>query len=277
MTEKISDLDFAFLRKVSEEWMGSVFGEDKCYLFENRLLTMKKKFGYASVAELIQDMKACGNAYPLDKKSFFVDLITTHETLFFRDKTPFKCFKEVILPDVLDRGLSRINVYSAACSTGQEPVSLAIQLQEIMATKPQNLDYKIIATDISDAVIQYAKAGVYSQYEVQRGLPVRLLSKYFTQEETSWVLKDEIKSKIDFQIENLLYPKPKMFKFDLVLCRNVTIYMDAPKVRTVYEKIHASMNSGAWLIIGHSERMTQHSDLFEYVKTDAGIVYRRID
>jgi chemotaxis protein methyltransferase CheR len=273
--EKISDLDYDFLREVSEEWMGSVFGKDKKYLFENRLMTMAKKFSYGSIAELVKDMRSLGKRYPRDKKAFFVDLITTHETLFFRDKTPFKTFKEVILPDLLKRGAGRLQIYSAACSTGQEPVSLAIQLSELIQAQSLSLDYNIYGVDISDAVVQYAKQGIYSQYEVQRGLPVKLLSKYFEQNDGGWKLKSDLLRRISYQEENLLMPKPKPYKFDLVLCRNVTIYMDAPKVRKVYQAIHAQMKPGAWLIIGHSERMTDHSDLFEFVKTDAGIVYQR--
>ena len=274
MIEEISATDFKFLVQLSEEWMGSVFGEDKKYLFENRLLTMVRHFGYASLAGLIQDLRANSANISKDKKDFFIDLITTHETLFFRDKTPFLSMKEVIQPDFLNRQLKKINIYSAACSTGQEPVSIAMQMSEWCMTNP-GISFSIHATDISEACLQYAKDGIYTQYEVQRGMPIKLLNKYFSQKDTNWELRPEYRKLINYELENLLQPKVKRVKFDLVFCRNVTIYMDKFKVRKVYEKIHESMNQGAWLVIGHSERMTDHPDLFEFVKTEAGIIYRR--
>ena len=237
---------------------------------------MVKKYGYSSIADLILDIKTKENLFPKDRKDFFIDLITTHETLFFRDKTPFKSFKEVILPDLLAQGSTSLNILSAACSTGQEPVSFAIQLSEIIESQSLDLTYKIFGVDISEAVIQYAKNGIYSQYEIQRGMPAKLLSKYFDQIETSWQVKPELKSKLLYSVENLLAPKPSMIKYDLVLCRNVTIYMDPPKVRKVYEHLHSIMKKGSWLIIGHSERMTDHMDLFGYHKTEAGIIYKKL-
>lgn len=208
-------------------------------------------------------------------KSFFVDLITTHETLFFRDKSPFKNIREVIVPKWLENSRSEpFNIYSAACSTGQEPVSVALLLRECLPPVHWPKVH-IMGTDISDAVIAYAKNGVYSQYEVQRGMPTKLLMKYFTQKETSWELKDEVRSSLDYRQENLLQPYPKAKKFDLVLCRNVTIYMDKPKVRRIYEQLHGLMKPESHLIIGHSERMADHQDLFEYIRTPSGIIYQR--
>jgi chemotaxis protein methyltransferase CheR len=274
MSEEINATDFKFLVQLSEEWMGSVFKEDKKYLFENRLLSMVRRFGYSSISELIQDLRSNTKNFPTDKKNFFIDLITTHETLFFRDKTPFLCMKDVIQPDFLKQQLKNIHFYSAACSTGQEPVSLAMQMSEWCMLNP-GIEFSIFATDISEACLQYAQDGSYTQYEMQRGIPIKLLNKYFSQHDTNWVFKPEYKKLIQYKLENLLTPIPKLFKFDLVFCRNVTIYMDKDKVRKVYEKIHETMKKGAWLVIGHSERMTDHPDLFEFVKTEAGIIYRR--
>ena len=274
MSEEINSADFKFLAQLCEEWMGSVFTEDKKYLFENRLLTMVRRFGFSNLAALIQDLRVNSSRYPKDKKDFFIDLITTHETLFFRDKTPFQSIKEVIQPDFLKRELRKINIYSAACSTGQEPVSIVMQMSEWCMLNP-SYSFSVHATDISDACLQYAKDGIYTQYEIQRGLPIKLLNKYFMQQETSWQFRPEFRKLINYELENLLLPKAKTIKFDLVFCRNVTIYMDKVKVRKVYEKIHEFMHKGAWLVIGHSERMTDHPDLFEFVKTEAGIIYRR--
>lgn len=275
MSEEISAVDFRFLVQLSEEWMGSIFGDDKKYLFENRLLTMVRRFEYASIAALVLDLRLNNKTIAKDKKNFFIDLITTHETLFFRDKTPFMSLKEIIQPDFLTRQLKKINIYSAACSTGQEPVSIAMQMSEWCAANP-GISFSIHATDISEACLQYAKDAIYTQYEVQRGMPIKLLNKFFAQKDTSWEFRPEYRKLINYELENLLQPKVKLFKFDLVFCRNVTIYMDKFKVRKVYEKIHESMNKGAWLVIGHSERMTDHPDLFEFVKTESGIIYQRI-
>jgi len=270
----LSDQDFDFLIALSEKWMGSVFSKDKQYLFENRLQSMARRFSYPDVPALVKDLRLKGDLVGTEKKEYFVDLITTHETLFFRDKSPFKCIKELILPDLLARTppVNDIKIYSAACSTGQEPVSLAIQMKEGL---PPGKKASIFATDISRAVIDYAKAGTYTQYEVQRGLPTRLLTQYFKQDGENWKLDKELLASIRYQVENLLTPGLKPFKFDLVLCRNVTIYMDKPKVRALYEKIHGGMNPGAYLLIGHSERMSDHTDLFDTIRNEAGIVYKK--
>lgn len=276
--EKISDSDFDFLRGLSEEWMGSVFSPDKKYLFETRLINMAKEFGYTDIKSLITELKLKKDNLNKDKKEYFVDIITTHETLFFRDKSPFKNLRDHILPSIMENGnpMKGINIYSAACSTGQEPVSMVMALCEGLSK--EWLDkLSITATDISKMAVQYAQEGLYSQYEVQRGVPTRLLNSYFEQEGISWRFKEEYKKYINYRIENLCKPDYKIRKFDIVFCRNATIYMDPPKVRKIYEHFHQSMNTGGYIVIGHSERMSDHTDLFEYIKVDTGVIYKRVD
>lgn len=274
--EPISNEDFTFLRDISEEWMGSVFEEDKKYLFETRLINMAKKFNFASTKALILEMKLKRDRLAPSQKDYFIDIITTHETLFFRDKSPFKNLKDIILPDLLkNKSLDQeLNLYSAACSTGQEAISLAIALNEALPLERKG-KFRIQASDISQMAIDYAKAGVYSQYEVQRGMPTKLLNKYFTQHDTCWKVKPEFLKYITYQQENLIKPDFKFRKFDVILCRNATIYMDKPKVRKIYEHFHDNLHPYGYFLVGHSERLSDHGDLFEYVRTPAGILHKK--
>jgi len=275
--ESISDIDFKFLQEISEEWMGSIFDDDKKYLFEARLIGMVKHFDFETIKNLIQEMRLRKNTISPNIKEYFIDIITTHETLFFRDKNPYKNLRDSIIPEIIsNRDPNKgINIYSAACSTGQEPVSIVIALNEALSPEWfQNIN--ILATDISGPATDYAKNGLYSQYEIQRGVPIKLLNKYFEQENICWRIKKEYLNKINYQTENLCKPDFKYKKFDIVFCRNATIYMDKPKVRKIYEHFHKSMSVGAYIVIGNAERMSDHTDLFEYIKTDSGIIYRRI-
>ncbi len=275
--ETISDSDFKFLQELSEDWMGSIFSDDKKYLFEARLVGMAKHFDFPTIKDLIQDMRLRKANISPNLKEYFVDIITTHETLFFRDKNPYKNLRDSIIPEIISKkGPSGgLNIYSAACSTGQEPLSIVIALNECLDREWFDA-LEILATDISAPATQYAKNGVYSQYEVQRGIPTKLLNKYFEQENISWRIKKEFSNKIKYQTENLIKPDFKLKKFDIVFCRNATIYMDKKKVRTIYEHFHKHMAKESFLIVGNSERMSDHTDLFEYIKTESGIVYKRI-
>ena len=152
---------------------------------------------------------------------------------------------------------------------------LVISLYENLSPDWQKT-FDITATDISKMAIQYAKNALYTQYEVQRGVPTRLLNKYFTQKELNWEVKEEFLKHVRYATENLCQPDYKVRKFDIVLCRNATIYMDAEKVRKIYEHFHKCMNPESYIIIGNSERMSKHADLFESIKTSAGNIYKRV-
>lgn len=187
-----------------------------------------------------------------------VDAITTNETLFFRDTSPFELLKHKILPEVFDRHASRpggVRVWSAACSTGQEIYSIAITLRELLGPMP-NIDIKLIGTDISDAAIKQASYGVYNKFEIERGLPRERLQRYFTPVGETWRIKDEIRSMALFQKFNLMGPFNGMGKFDIIFCRNVAIYFTLEDRIKLFDKIANALEPDGYLIIGSTESLT---------------------
>lgn len=276
MAESINAVDFHFLREYAELMTGSTFGQDKKYLFETRLVHMAKEFKFPTVLALINHLRDQKEKIPLDQKNYFIDIMTTHETLFFRDTSPFEIIKKFVLPEFIQEGRKNLYIYSAACSRGQEPLSIAMSISEYLKLhSTPDLKFQIMATDISKAAIDYAKAGMYTKLEVARGLTPEHLRTYFEKEGEDYKAKPELLSNIIYQTENLLEPTARMAKFDMIFCRNATIYMDQEKVRKIYENFHSKMKPGSYFFVGHSERMTSHRDLFDYVNTGIGSVYRK--
>ena len=200
------------------------------------------------------------------------EAMNTHESLFFRDHAPFELFKTHIVPQLLKRRAAKktFRIWCAACSSGQEPYSLAMVLDEMSATL-QGWRPEIVATDISHAVLERAAQGVYSQFEVQRGLPVQLLVKHFTQEGESWRLSPRIRDRVRFQHVNLLGDFKALGKFDVVFCRNVLIYFDVPTKGIVMNKIANVMAEDGVLILGSAESTIGITEQFWPVQAGRGV------
>lgn len=277
MPESLSQQDFNFLKEFAEEMTGSVFDSSKKYLFENRLIGMAKEYKHDSVKSLVAHIQKNRRLLPKPMLASFIDLITTHETLFFRDNSPFAVLKNHLAEKIKEKRPPNheIKFYSAACSTGQEPISIAITMEEVAEASGQG-KYSILATDISEKTIQRARTGQYTQLEVQRGMPAKLLTKYFSMKDGFWHFRPEALRKITYRQENLLKPDFKYTKFDIVFCRNVTIYMDPPKVRKIYEHFHQNLAPEGYLIVGSTENMMEHRDLFTYERTPHGICYAKV-
>jgi chemotaxis protein methyltransferase CheR len=276
LAESINAIDFHFLREYAEQMTGSTFGQDKKYLFETRLVHMAKEFKFPTVMALINHLREKKEKISLVQKNYFIDIMTTHETLFFRDTSPFEILKKFVLPEFVQEKRQSLYIYSAACSRGQEPLSIGMSILDYQKLQPANkLNFQIMATDISKAAVDYAKAAMYTKLEVDRGLKQEHLRAYFDKKGEDYMAKPELTSNIIYQAENLLEPMARMAKFDIIFCRNATIYMDQEKVRKIYESFHSKMKPGAYFFVGHSERMTSHRDLFEYVNTGIGSVYRK--
>jgi chemotaxis protein methyltransferase CheR len=187
--------------------------------------------------------------------------MTTNETFFFRDKTPFEIFEEVLLPRLLPSraGLKRLRIWCAAASTGQEPYSLAMILNE-MAPRLAGWRTEIVATDISSEVLEKAKAGLYSQFEVQRGLPIQMVMKYFTQVGDQWQIAPAIRGMVDYKPLNLIKEFGHLGTFDIIFCRNVLIYFDAPTKRDVFKRMAAALPDDGTLLLGAAETVIGLSD-----------------
>ena len=253
--------DYDYLRKLLKERSGLVLSADKQYLVESRLLPLARKMGVANLADLVLKLKAPG-AEPLIVD--VVEAMTTNESFFFRDKIPFEHFREHMVPSLLKARAAqrRIRIWCAAASTGQEPYSLAMILKEV-AQQVAGWRIEIIATDLSNEVLEKARAGLYSQFEVQRGLPIQMLMKYFTQAGETWQISPEIKAMVQYRSLNLLADFSHLGNFDIVFCRNVLIYFDQPTKVDVLERIARITDAEGYLVLGAAETVVGLTEVFK--------------
>lgn len=261
--------DFDYLRKLLRERSGLVLSAEKQYLAESRLLPVARRHGMTSLTELVAQLRTRGAA---QLTSDVVEAMTTNETFFFRDKTPFENFRDVIMPALLIARAreKRIRIWCAAASTGQEPYSLAMALKE-MGAATAGVRIEILGTDLSGDVIERAKAGIYSQFEVQRGLPIQLLLKYFTQVGDTWQINAELRSMVQFRTLNLLNDFSPLGTFDVVLCRNVLIYFDQDAKIGVFNRIARQVPDDGYLVLGAAETVIGLTDAFKPVPERRGL------
>lgn len=264
--------DFDYITTELKRRSGIVIGKDKTYLLESRLSPLARKEGLGSIDELISVVKTRRDECLMAQ---IVDAMTTNETFFFRDKTPFDHLKNVVLPGLRANGhMSRIRILSAACSTGQEAYSIAMMLDQNPALTG-GASIEIVATDISDRVLEKAKAGLYSQFEVQRGLPIQLLMKYFKQQGDLWKISDDIRAKVSFRKLNLLDSFDSLGSFDIVLCRNVLIYFDMNTKRDILNRLSRNMKDSSYLILGAAETVVGVTDSFAANTQNRGLYQKK--
>ncbi|MCP4745494.1 MAG: protein-glutamate O-methyltransferase CheR [Desulfobacteraceae bacterium] len=232
----------------------------KAYLLETRFNRMLDSEKCKNFSELYHKAKA-DKSKTIEKK--IIDAITTNETLFFRDSNPFELLKQKIIPEVIDKNTKSgqhsaptpLRIWSAACSTGQEIYSIAIVLKELMIS-PNKFNIQLIGTDLSDAAIKQASYGLYNKFEIERGLALEKLQRYFTPIGSNWKIKDEIRSMASFSKFNLMDPIARLGKFDIVLCRNVAIYFTLEDRKKLFDKIAGCLNPGGYLLIGSTESLS---------------------
>ena len=265
----MSPEDFDYLRKLLKERSGLVLSAEKQYLAESRLLPVARKHGMATLTELIGKLKL---PLSVTLAAEVVDAMTTNETFFFRDKLPFELFRSIVMPAIIEARAreKRIRIWCTAAATGQEPYSLAMALKGMGA---QLAGYKvsILATDICAAVLEKAQAGIYSQFEVQRGLPIQLLVKYFAQVGEQWQIAPEIRAMVQFRPLNLLNDFSPLGHFDIVFCRNVLIYFDQPTKAEALTRIARQMPGDGFLVLGAAETVVGLTDSFKPVTEKRGL------
>jgi chemotaxis protein methyltransferase CheR len=247
----VTPLDYDYLRKLLKERSGLTLSADKQYLVESRLLPLARKASLSGLGDLVQKLKAPG-AEPLTVT--VVEAMTTNESFFFRDKIPFDHFVQTIMPALLAARAKqrRLRIWCAAASTGQEPYSLAIALRE-MAAKVAGWRIEIVGTDLSRDVLEKARVGLYSQFEVQRGLPIQMLVKYFHQVGEMWQIAPEIRAMVQYRPFNLLHDPSSLGTFDVVFCRNVLIYFDQDTKIAVLDRIARVIEPDGYLALGAAE------------------------
>ena len=255
----MTPLDYEFLRKLLKERSGLDLSSDKQYLVESRLIPLARRGGLPGIGELVQKLKI--GAEPLTSE--VVEAMTTNETFFFRDKIPFDHLKEAVLPALVQARAGRraLRIWCAASSTGQEPYSIAMCVKEFAALAGWRVE--IVATDLSQEVLDKSKAGIYSQFEVQRGLPIQLLVKHFKQIGELWQLNADIRSMVQHRQLNLLQDFSHLGTFDLIFCRNVLIYFDQDTKVGIFERLSRMLEPDGALALGAAESVVGLSDAFK--------------
>lgn len=264
--------DYDFIRKVLKERSGYVLSPDKQYLIDSRLNPLARQESCPSLAELVQKMRAPDANRLLERVT---ETMTINESFFFRDKIPFDRFKDTILPAMMEARANtrRLRIWCSACSTGQEPYSLAMILRS-MKEKLTGWNIEIVATDISREVLERSKAGIYSQFEVQRGLPVQMLMQFFEQVGEQWRISEEIRRMVQFRHLNLIDRFSLLGTFDVIFCRNVLIYFDHTTKSDVLERIAQQLAPEGYLVLGAAETVVGLSESFKPHSDKRGVYVR---
>lgn len=264
--------EFDLIAKLLKDRSGLVITPDKAYLLESRLTPVARKRGLKGLDELLASIRTASE----DLLREVTEAMTTNESFFFRDIKPFEQFKDMVLPQMLaSRGARKtLRIWSAACSSGQEAYSLAMILKEEGA-RLAGWKIEIIGTDISNEMLEKAKAGLYSQFEVQRGLPIQLLVKYFKKNTEMWQIDPAIRAMVQFREYNLLHDLKPLGQFDVVFCRNVLIYFDQPTKTRVLDNMSKVMPEDGLLFLGGAETVLGISDKYKPAQNQRGI-YGRI-
>lgn len=268
----ITAVDFEYVRKLVRERSAIVLEEGKQYLVESRLSMLARREGLASIQEVLGQMRAAPMG-PLHRK--VVEAMTTNESSFFRDVNPYNALRLTVLPELLRlRATERsLRIWSCACSSGQEPYSIAMLLQESFPTLA-SWKVQLTATDLSSEMVARAKAGLFSQLEINRGLPAALLVKYFEQSGMEWQIRDSLRRSIDFRELNLAGPWTGVGLADIVMLRNVLIYFGMDTKRQILNKVRQVLRPGGILFLGTAETTMNLDDEYELLRTDGASYYR---
>lgn len=265
---------FDIYAEILKEKSGLSITHDKSYLLESRLKSIAQEHGHASVEAMAMTLRGVPDPKLIEQ---IIEAMTTNETFFFRDNTPFDLFKSIVMPYMEKERTSQraLKIWSAAASSGQEPYSLAMILKEAGAPwSGWSLD--ILGTDISKDILAQASEGAYSQFEVQRGLPIQLLMAYFTQDGNRWLISDEIKKMVRYQYLNLLDSLMSIGSVDVIFCRNVLIYFDEATKSDIFARLAKQLKPDGFLFLGGAETVLGLSDDFKPVPNSRGL-YARAD
>lgn len=261
--------DFEFLSDILKKRSGLTLSQDKSYLLESRLNPVARRWNLGGLEGLVSKIRATND------EKLLVDVteaMTTNESFFFRDQKPFDQFRDLVLPHLMERRAAQrtLRVWSAACSSGQEPYSLAMLLNQAKS-KLAGWNIQIVATDLSTEILAKAKSGAYTQFEVQRGLPINFLMQYFKQDADLWLIDESIRKMVTFRPFNLLGGLSSLGQFDVVFCRNVLIYFDQPTKSSVLRGISNIMKDDGFLYLGGAETILGISDEFKLIPGQRGI------
>ena len=269
----LAPADYERFRAFLEKACGIVLGDNKQYLIISRLNPLLAEFKIATLSGLIERLERDRHSNLYER---IVDAMTTNETLWFRDGFPFDILKQVILPEYARARTPTVRIWSAACSSGQEPYSISIGIEEyVRATPGQFLGgVQIVSTDLSPSMLEQARAASYDAAAMSRGLSDERKRLFFTERHGRWEVRDEIKRRVSFREYNLMASFDALGKFQVIFCRNVLIYFSAELKRDILARLAGALLPGGYLFLGAAESITGHSDAFEMLRLPQGIVYR---
>lgn len=261
--------EFEFFRKFLKERSGLVLTPDKQYLLESRLMPVARRAGLGTLSELMSKLGKPGSERIAVEVT---EAMTTNESFFFRDRTPFELFQQTMLPALMQARATqrRLRIWCAAASTGQEPYSLAMTLAEL-GPKVAGWRFEILGTDLSTEVLEKARAGTYTQFEVQRGLPVQLMLKYFEQTGDTWKISPALRSAVQYRPLNLLEGFSALGQFDVIFCRNVLIYFDNETKANVLGRMSKQLAPDGYLVLGAAETVVGLTEAFRPVPDKRGL------
>jgi chemotaxis protein methyltransferase CheR len=248
----VTPTDYEYLCRFLKDRSGLVLAAEKGYLVESRLAPVARRNGYANVSELVHRVMAnASDALRVE----VVEAMMNNESFFFRDRIPFERMRDTILPHLMVKRAAQkqIRIWCAACSFGQEPYSVAMVLDDYPGIEGWQVD--ILATDISNDALEQARSGLYSQFEVQRGLPIQMLMRHFEQIDDQWQIGEKLRRRIQFRQSNLMSDFSSLGRFDVVFCRNVLIYFDHATKIDVLSRVRRAMPTDGYLVLGAAETM----------------------
>jgi len=268
----LAETDADYIRELVRERSAIVVDANKTYLIESRLAPVARQQGLGNAGDLVAALRRQPRGQLRD---LIVDAMTTNETSFFRDPNLWKGLEEEILPQLIEarRPMKALNFWSAACSSGQEPYSLAMLLLDRF---PELADWnvRIIATDLSAEMLGRAAAGRFTQLEVNRGMPAPMLVKHFTRTGAQWQISDRVRQMVEFRVVNLVQPWPFLPAIDVLFCRNVLIYFDLETKRDILDKSRNVLRPDGYLLLGGAETTLNVDDRFERVAASRATAYR---
>lgn len=279
LLDNIAPGEFDQFRLFLEEACGISLGDNKQYLVSNRIRRLLEENAIASLGELVRQMRLGINRRLREQ---VIDCMTTNETFWFRDNYPYEYLRTHLLPQWMtpnNRMYGTVRIWSAACSTGQEPYSISMMVEEYKRQALGNLlrPVQIVATDLSSTVLEQARRGEYDSLSMARGLPQDKQERYFDKlGDKLWRVKPAVRERVEFRPLNLMDSYAALGRFDIIFCRNVLIYFNAALKQEILQKMHASLRPGGLLFLGSSEGLIGSSQLFEMVRCDPGIVYRAL-
>lgn len=272
--QDINQHDYEQFRLFLEQACGIVLGEGKQYLISSRLTRLMRDENIDSIQALLKALK---HGQPQHLHDAVIDAMTTNETSWFRDNSPFDVLAQDVFPVLEKNAGTPLRIWSAACSTGQEPYTISMLIEEHARKQPDTplKNTQIVATDISGSALASAKRGIYEQSALGRGLNEQRRQQFFTHQQGRWQVIEPVRKRVSVRPQNLLENFSGLGKFDVIFCRNVLIYFSPERKSDILNRLAGALNVGGYLFLGASETIRGYSDAFEMQRSPAGVVYKR--